>query len=388
MPRTQPTTRDALPEQHVVADTVDDVENQDEDIHVVTGSSRDVPAPVEEVVEIEPSVGEIGTDEARAEDVRAVSFTHDGQPVPIELETVPELVTNDENFVWIDLTGAPNALHWLAKELHLSHREVHAALSEWQRPALDVAGDHFSTSVTLPRFDAKDRHVVAGRLFVFVGRNYLVSTHLDPLPFSDSILARVRLNPELPRLDAAYMLYIILDTLLEYFEDQADDADEEIERMELLALVDAQDDFLGEVLRVKRYVYALSRLVEQHRQVFAAFLRPDFPFVAGDEISGYFRDLDGRLSRLADNLASAKDSVNGSYDIYVSRVAHQTNQVMKVLTIVSAVLLPITVILSFFSTSFSNLGPVYSSQGFVIMLVLIAVCVVGLTATFKLRGWF
>jgi magnesium transporter len=392
MARTHPTSRDGtgekVPEEHVVSDTVAGIENEGDEIHVVTGSSRDVPEPVQDVVEIERSVGATTSEVDRAEGVRAVSFSRDGQPVPIDMNAVPELVTHDENFVWIDLTRAPDALNWLARELHFSHREVHAALSEWQRPALDVAGDHFSVSVTLPRFDAKDRHVVAGRLFMFVGRNYLVSTHLDALPFDDSILARVRLNPELPRLDAAFMLYIILDSLLEYFEDQGDDADEEIERMELLALVDAHDDFLGELLRVKRYVYALSRLVEQHRQVFVAFLRPDFPFVTGDDISGYFRDLDGRLNRLLDNLASAKESVNGSFDIYVSRVAHQTNAVMKVLTIVSAVLLPITVILSFFSTSFSDLGPVYSTQGFVIMIALIVLSVTGLIAIFKFRGWF
>lgn len=361
----------------------------DEDhIHVVTGSTRDLPSPIEDVVEVEGASEEAGTASDVAGRVRSLSFSPEGVPAEVDLKDVASLIHSDENFVWVDLTGAPGALRILGKELRLSQRECEIALSPWQRPSLDVLGERFLVSVTLTISNPRQRRLIATRLGIFVGRNYVVSVHQDDLPFDDSLLARVRLNPDLPRLDAAYMLYILLDGLLEQYEDQADDIDEEVERLELQALVEADDAFLEDLLKLKRFAYALNRLAEQHRQVFAAFMRADFPFISGDEASGYFQNLDARLGRLLDSLASAKESVNGAFDIYVSRVAHQTNQVIKVLTIISALLLPMTVILSFFGTGFRSEGFLYSGTALVVMVCLL----VGVTAVlgflFRSRGWF
>lgn len=384
-PGNLPPDQDDLPEAHVG----DDVRLDEPDhIHVVTGSTRDVPGPLEDVVKVEGAVEEdaaSGQNEGRA---RALSFSPDGVPTAIDLEDVAQLITRDENFVWIDLCHAPRALHRVADALHFSRLEREAALSTWQRPTLHVQGDRFFVAATLSHSDLRERRLVAARLSLFVGRNFLLSVHQDELPFDDSLLARVRLNPDLPRLDSAYMLYILLDGLLEHYEDQADDMDEQIEHMELQALLEADDAFLGELLRLKRYAYALNRLAEQHRQVFEAFMRADFPFIAGDEVSGYFHNLDGRLYRLLENLAGAKESVNGAFDIYVSRVSHQTNQVIRVLTIISALLLPMTVILSFFGTGFRSQGYLYSQTAFVVMVCLLLGVTGVLLFLFRQRGWF
>ena len=107
----------------------------------------------------------------------------------------------------------------------------------------------------------------------------------------------------------------------------------------------ASDALLEDLLHLKRFVFAVYRLASQHRATLEAFLRPDFPLVGGDVIEPYFRDLDERLGRLLDALEAAKESVNGSFDLYVSQVAHRTNDIMKVLTIVSVTLLPASVIL-------------------------------------------
>jgi magnesium transporter len=376
------------PENHVVTDVVEELlEDDPERIHVVTGSTRDVPGPAQDVVEVEG--GSAGRSHRPGKDahVRVLSFKPDGSTDEVAIDAIAEIVASDTNFVWIDLIDSPDALRRIAPILSFTPHEVHAALSPWQRPALDVSGDHFFASVTLPRANPEDRQVMAGRISLFVGKNYLVSVHRQPLPFDDSVLARCRLNPELPRLDSAYMLYILLDGLIEYFEDQADDTDEEIERMELKALVEADDAFLGELLRLKRYVYALNRLVEQHRQVFEAFLRPDFPFVSGEDISGYFRDLDGRLDRVLVSLGGVKESVTGAFDIYVSRVSHQTNQVIKLLTIVSTLLLPMTVVIAFFETSFHGISGLYSIPAFVVMLGIIASTTTVFLVVFRRLGW-
>ena len=97
-------------------------------------------------------------------------------------------------------------------------------------------------------------------------------------------------------------------------------------------------------------------------------------------------DLDVRLARLIDTLSAAQDTVNGSFDIYVSHVAHRTNQIIKVLTIISATLLPVTLIVGFFGTSFRGV-PIYGSEAFPVMLGAIAAVAAVTLYLFHRQGW-
>jgi len=96
---------------------------------------------------------------------------------------------------------------------------------------------------------------------------------------------------------------------------------------------------------------AAAVLADQHREVFSAFLRPDFAWVSGQEVDVYFRDLRARLERLVDDLRTLTAGLTDAFNIYVSHVAHRNNNAMKILTMLSAVLLPTTVILGFFGTN-------------------------------------
>jgi magnesium transporter len=100
----------------------------------------------------------------------------------------------------------------------------------------------------------------------------------------------------------------------------------------------------------------------------------------------YFRDLEGLLERLLDQLASGKEAVNGAFDIYVSRMSHRSNQVMQLLTIVSTVLLPMTVILGFFGTNF-QFDVLYTSATFAVMLLIMLLVSGSLLFGFYRRGW-
>jgi magnesium transporter len=156
--------------------------------------------------------------------------------------------------------------------------------------------------------------------------------------------------------------------------------------MEVRALTDSSDALLEDLLHLKRFVFAVYRLAGQHRATLEAFLRPDFPLVGGDVVEPYFRDLDERLGRLLDALEAAKESINGTFDLYVSQVAHRTNDIMKVLTIVSVTLLPASVILGFFGTYFES-PRINTTAGFIVMISLIMLTTVGSLFLFARRGW-
>jgi magnesium transporter len=347
---------------------------------------RSLDSTVPETVQTEGPAAQ--TPIAAPEATISLLLFHKGQePTEIDPSDIARVVQDDDCFVWADLSDyAESDLTGLAGGLKLDPAGVRAALAGWQRPRMDVFRDHFYVSVTIPRVDPGRRKVQAGQLDLFIGRNVLVSAHKRPLPFADRAFARARQQPDLLRLDSAYLLSILLSELIEHYEGLTEGLEDEIEAMEERALRDTSDYFLEDLLELKRFVFALGRLAGQHREIFGAFLRPEFPFVAGEEMQPYFRDLEARLDRLLDQLTTDKDAINGASDLYVSQVGHRSTRVMQLLTVVSTIFLPVTLILGFFSTGF-EFRSMYSGVAFGAMIVTVLAISGTLLTMFYRRGW-
>jgi magnesium transporter len=355
------------------------------DVHTVVSREERLPEAVSDVLEPE-GPAEIDARPGGGA-VIAWLFREGSEPQQAALEDLSSITADDEQFVWVDLDGyEATDLEAVGRLLDLPEAGVRITLAGWQRPRLGVFGERFFAAVTVPHADPDTRRVLAGELDLFVGGNYLVSAHKRPLPFAERAWSRAAQNPDLLALDSAFLLSILVDELLAHYEDLTEGMQDEVEAMEERALTDASDAVLEDLLELKRFVFAVHRLAGQHRPLLEAFLRPDFPLVGGESIEPYFRDLEARLGRLLDALDAAKDGVNGAFDLYVSQVAHRTNGIMKVLTIVSATLLPATVVLGFFGTNFEE-PRLNTFAGFVAMMALIVLITVGALALFARWGW-
>jgi magnesium transporter len=357
----------------------------DADIHTLISGTERLAPTITDIVDAEGSAESTSLPDGQG--VVAWLFQEDAEPRLVALDDLPVLAADDACFVWVDLGGyVPSDLTRVAQQLDLPEAAVQVALADWQRPRLGVFRDRFFVAVTVPHGDLATQRVLASELDLFVGRNYLISAHKRPLPFAERVLARATQNPALLKLDSAFLLSILVDELLAHYEVLTEELEDEVEAMEVRALTDPSDALLEDLLHLKRFVFAVYRLAGQHRATLQAFLRPDFPLVGGDVIEPYFRDLDERLGRLLGALEAAKESINGAFDLYVSQVAHRTNDIMKVLTIVSVTLLPASVILGFFGTDFESprLG---TPAGFIVMIALIMLTTVGSLILFARRGW-
>jgi magnesium transporter len=360
----------------------------DDDARALADQETDLPETTEAVVQVEGAAARHPQMPQRQSPVTIWVFAAGADPRQIALDELPAVVADDANFAWVDLSNYAEAdLHEVARLLDLHDLGVQAALAPWQRPRIAAFGEHFFVATTVVEVDNDSYQVRARQLDLFVGPNFLVSTHKQPLPFADQLLTRARQNPRLVELDSSFMLYNILGQLLDAYENLAEQLEDELERLEERALTTTADAFLEDLLHFKRYIFALSRLASQHQTIFTAVLRADFPFVSDEQTAPYFRDVADQFMRLRDTLLAAKEAVNGAFDIYVSHVSHRTNQSMKLLTMVSTTLLPITAILGFFGTNFQGL-PLYTSSAFWIMLVIVAVVAALILSLFHRRGWF
>jgi magnesium transporter len=321
--------------------------------------------------------------------LRAWLYRAGQPPAAAEQEDWPALCADGDNLLWIDVSVEDEAeVDRVTAVLDIDPRAVATTRRADRRPTVRVYPDlalvtGVAAEVHTP---ADDQPVLeATPLDLFAGRNFLVSLHVRRLTFLDELEERTATDPRLGRLDSSYLLYLLLDTLIDHYAREFGEVEDAVERLEEQLLRAPGRDALNEAVRLKGHIYAFRRLVAPHRDAYTALVTADFP-VPRQPVEGYFRDLLVQLGSLLDRMDHVGDLTTGSYNLYLSNISHRTNQQLRVLTFLSAVLLPMTVLSGIFGTNFA-LAEYQDWRPFYVMLVGMAVITGALLAYFRRRRW-
>ena len=315
-----------------------------------------------------------------------------GQPA-VELETgALEAGRVDEgDLVWLDLEApTEQELEQALTPFGVDPHALGVLRRPNRRPVVRVYREHFlvaALSVEVCEERVGPRIGVV-ELDILVGRKFLISLHKQhrPLPFSEELELRTATNPYLSGLPSTYLLYILLDTIVGHYAREFDDVEDRVERLEEQLLRQPGRAALDEATMMKRHVLNLRRLVAPHREAFGVLAAADIPLVREAQVEVYFRDLVDHLDEFVDRLDHARDVLTGAFNLYLSNISHRSNQELRVLTFLSAVLLPMTVITGLFGTNFA-LTEYQSWEPFYLMLAGMGVLAAGMLAYMRWRHW-
>lgn len=315
-------------------------------------------------------------------------FRLNESPTAPDMTEWPGLCQDDENLLWVDLQDPSDAeLAEVMEHLDIDPRALDTCRREDRRPSVRFYRNHsLVTSLAVDVDPTEDLpRLTATPLDLFVGRNFLVSLHRQSLPFAQELEERTSTHPRLGRLDATYLLYLILDTMVWHYTKEFEEVEDQVELLEEQLLRDPGRDALDKAVRLKHHINDLRSLIAPHREAFGVLIAGDFP-PAERRMEGYFRDLLAHLGSLIDRIDHVRDIVTGSYNLYISNVGQRTNQQLRVLTFLSAVLLPMTVIAGLFGTNFT-LSEYTTAEGFYVMLAGMVLITVALLVFFHRRHW-
>jgi magnesium transporter len=322
------------------------------------------------------------------ENVRTWLYRSDRTPGRANVRDWPGLCQDDENLLWVDLTNPSDELiAEVAKLLGIDPRAARLTQRYNTRPMVRTFKDHYvvtSFSVDVDE-SGEEPTMTVTEINAVAGRNFLLSVHNRPIPFLKDLEERTATNPQLGRLDSSYLLYVLLDTLVADYSREFDEVEDEVERLEELLLREPGREALNDVMRMKRHIHTVRRIVGPHRQAFGVLIAADSP-APTPQVESYFRDLIQHLDNLLERLEHARDTVTGSYNLYISNISYRTNQELRVLTFLSAILLPMTVITGIFGTNFT-LREYEFFEGFYVMLAGMGVISAGMLAFFRWRRW-
>jgi magnesium transporter len=294
-----------------------------------------------------------------------------------------------DHFFWLDLHDpGPEELAKLRELFGFHPLALEDTEHFGQRPKLDDYGDYvFLVFYGAWRHRAGDPDPLR-EVHLFISGQYLVSIHRDPLPALDQ--QREQLDGRLLHSEQ-FLLYRVLDALVDSFFPLMAEMDDEIDDLESAVLASPSDEQLQRLFALKRELVAMRKVITPQRDLFASSIDriSGLPGLELDE-RDYFRDIYDHLIRISDLIDSYRDLLSGATDLYLSTVSNRQNDVMKQLTVIATVFLPLGFITGFFGQNFGFMVNHLIAAEWTFWVIgvgsMVATCV-GLLFFFRRRGW-
>jgi magnesium transporter len=191
-------------------------------------------------------------------------------------------------------------------------------------------------------------------LHAFLGHEYLVTVHTEPLPAISAVRQRAESDPNLGARGPAFLYYLIADRIVDDNLPVLDGIAEEIEAIEEKVWSTPERSDQERLFAVRRILVQMRRTLAPQRDVFALLSRHSDSRV-NESTALYFRDVYDHLTRIHEALEVHRDLLANAQEAYLSAVSNRTNEIMKYLTLMSAIFLPLSFVVGFFGQNFRNL---------------------------------
>ena len=261
----------------------------------------------------------------------------------------------------------------------------------------ELAAEDSLSPNTLPKYDhfpaydffvfrAVDERQQPQKLAAFLGSNFLFTIHRDRLQAAENTCQRLPSDARLLNNGPDFLLYSVVDQMVDAYFPLLDQIEESVDELQDDIFKDAHPDHLDQLLHLKRQINTLRRQSVPQRELMNQISRGDAQFVQKEHLI-YFRDIYDHMFRISETIDLERDMMAGAMEAYLSVIANRTNDIMKVLTIFSAIILPMTLIAGIYGMNFAIEPELHWKYGYWYALGLMALTGIVMFIWFRRRGW-
>jgi magnesium transporter len=271
-----------------------------------------------------------------------------------DLEMMKSMLNNQENLIWVDLDRDPaNESRKILTEIFGFHPlSVDDALVEVHVPKIDDWGNYLYLALIAidpeQRLDDFEKTI---ELDIFIGNNYIVTYHQEELRSTDLVWDNSLRNGFSQQHSSRSILYQIIDELANEYMKMIDNLDMDVEEIENTVIEKPDKNLLEKIFSIKRSLLNMRRIIAPQREVLNRLARGDYGIITQQERM-YFRDVYDHLVRVHEIIESLRDMVGGVLDTYLSVVNNQLSSIMKTLTIITTLFMPLSFLTGFFGMNF------------------------------------
>ncbi len=303
-------------------------------------------------------------------------------------------VVEGDGFSWVNIERAtPLETAWLTEHYEFHPLDLEDVLSRNQRPKIDEYPDYLFIVLHFPVFDRTVGRLNAGELDVFVGRDYIVTIQNTPLQPVEYLFERCRQKEELREQlfskGSGFLLYRIVDDGFDYCFPMLRKIGNKLDAVEDEIFEGRAQEVVRDISNVKQEIINFRKVIRPQRAVLRdlegvkqRFLSPP----EGEELEIYFDDIGDAHERIWDMLENYKEVVEALEGTNESVISHRVNEILRVLTSISVIVLPLTLIASIWGMNVGVPGEGDAADFFAVvggMLVIL----VGMLLAFRKRGW-
>ena len=279
-----------------------------------------------------------------------------GQPIQKDLppEKFPNLIQNPKGVLWVDFVGEPpEVCQPILEKFGFHPLAIDDALQETHVPRLDDWGEYLYIVFNYMDMDLNGEgwEATVDELDVFLGKNYIVTHHDRQISAVDETWVVCDRDERNVQEGADHILYRIADNLMANYMPTVEKIDDAIDQIESQLFQRPSPATLERLLEIKRVLVAMRRIIIPQREVLNKLARDDYPVIdRKDRV--FFRDIYDHLVRLHDLNESLRDLAGSVMDTYLSVVNNRMNEVMKTLTVITTIFMPLTFVTGFFGMNF------------------------------------
>ena len=291
---------------------------------------------------------------------------------------------------WLDIDGVHQAevLESVGNYANLHPLVLEDIHNTYQRPKVEDYDDYLYIVLKMISWDSDSNEAQAEQVSLILGKSYVISFKEDPGDIFDPIRQRLREGKgRIRKLGADYLAYSLLDQVVDHYFIVLENLGERVEDLEEELVTNPDKSTLQTIYHLKRELIYLRKSVWPLREAISSLERGESPLFQPETLI-YLRDVYDHTIQVIDTIETFRDMVSGMLDIYLSSVSNRMNEVMKVLTIIATIFIPLTFITGVYGMNFNYMPELQWRWGYFSIWGVMIVIVIGMVVYFKRKGWF
>jgi len=335
----------------------------------------------------------VSTEKAEQPPLKLTIFEY-GPELPVrerQCQTVAEAFPFDSLIpvTWLNVDGSHRmeVLEDLGNRLAIHPLTLEDVLDSSQRPKLEIFDQYLFIELNMLRWDQDQSQIQSEQVSLVLGENYLVTFQNQEKDVFD--LVRKRLREAKSRLNqqrADYLAYSLMDAIVDNYFIVLENLGDQIEFLEEELVTDPDPGTLQSIHELKRELIFLRKSVWPLREVIGALERGESRLFQESSLI-YLRDIYDHTIQIIDTVETFRDMVSGMLDIYLSSVSNRMNEVMKVLTIIATLFIPLSFIVGLYGMNFQYMPELHLRWGYGGVWVVIILVVTGMLTYFRRKKW-
>ncbi|WP_298343880.1 magnesium/cobalt transporter CorA [uncultured Algibacter sp.] len=308
-----------------------------------------------------------------------------------ELQSVQESFKykDTDSVTWINLNGLNHVdqIEALGKHYALHPLVLEDVVNIAQRPKIDEYDDYIFVSLKMLYYD-DEQQIVSEQVSFVLGKNYVLSFQEAEGDVFDQVRNRLRQSKGRVRnMKSDYLLYVLIDAIVDHYFSVIEILGDKIEDFETAIFAgNIEDDVSQKIQNLKREILRVRRAIFPLREVINRIEKNESPLIQKKTIT-YYRDIYDHLIQVSENIDIYREMIWSLMDMYMTTISNKMNEVMKVLTIMASIFIPLTFIAGIYGMNFEYIPELRYKYSYFILWGVMIIMFLGMLYYFRKKKW-